>query len=104
MLEYILKILEEKVVNYENQLYLIIKEIKQNEDIEKNKVYFEKIWLVKLFLDHIYLSFNDELKLIMNQRLWQKEKLIKILSDFDRIDDFDTRKILTQKIKEGYYE
>jgi hypothetical protein len=69
MLEYILKILEQKVVDYEKELFICIEQIKRNNNFNEIEIIFEKIKLISLFLDNIYLSFNEELKIIINQRL-----------------------------------
>lgn len=102
-IEYLLSFIESKIISFENQLYDCIKTIYKSNNFEETYLIFDRIYTIKTFLDSIYISFNIELKEVFDQRIWKKNKMTSILSDFDRIDDLETRKYLYNNIKKWFY-
>lgn len=102
--EILLDFIESQVNKFEKQLFILLDEINNSKKINDCNCAFEKISLIQYFLSSIYLSFNSDLRDILNQRIWEKNKIISILKDLDRIDDIESRKIFYKKIKEWYYD
>ncbi len=102
-IEALLILIENEVLVHESNLYKTLDELKNSLLINEQDLIFSKLELITRFLSKIYLSFSDDIKTLLDQRIGKKDSLVNLLNKLDRIDDIYERRTIIKEIKDGTF-